>query len=280
MAYGRDDFIIAIRSAFLKKGTRQKFSLFTLLVASCLVLSLEYFKTGPIEKFRYITRDIIYRSAYIISSPFKLIHNTYENFNIHMNMYDEYLKLKDKEFNLNSTKKEIEFYKAENLRLKELINETNLIEDSFIVSRVLIDKQSPFLKSIIINKGFESGIKKGMPVLDKSYIVGRVVETNYMSSRVLLVNDLNSKISVIIEPGSTNAIMSGSGKEYAELEYLAKKDLINEGNIVYTSGADGIFDPGIPIGKVLNQNGNKIVTFYADLDQLNFVKIKNITEKK
>ena len=50
MAYGRDDFIIAIRSAFLKKGTRQKFSLFTLLVASCLVLSLEYFKTGPIEK--------------------------------------------------------------------------------------------------------------------------------------------------------------------------------------------------------------------------------------
>ena len=164
--------------------------------------------------------------------------------------------------------------------MKELINETNLIEDSFIVSRVLIDKQSPFLKSIIINKGFESGIKKGMPVLDKSYIVGRVVETNYMSSRVLLVNDLNSKISVIIEPGSTNAIMSGSGKEYAELEYLAKKDLINEGNIVYTSGADGIFDPGIPIGKVLNQNGNKIVTFYADLDQLNFVKIKNITEKK
>ena len=58
---GRDDFIIAIRSAFLKKGTRQKFSLFTLLIISILVLSLEYFKSGPIETFRSITKDIIFK---------------------------------------------------------------------------------------------------------------------------------------------------------------------------------------------------------------------------
>ena len=57
---GRDDFIIAIRSAFLKKGTRQKFSLFTLLVISALVLSLEYFKTGQIDKFRSFTKDLIF----------------------------------------------------------------------------------------------------------------------------------------------------------------------------------------------------------------------------
>ena len=48
----RDDFIIAIRSAFLKKRNRQKFSLFTLIIISILVLSLEYFKTGPVDKFR------------------------------------------------------------------------------------------------------------------------------------------------------------------------------------------------------------------------------------
>ena len=65
-----------------------------------------------------------------------------------------------------------------------------------ILSKVLIDKSSPYLKSIIINRGSKSGILKGMPVLDKEYLVGRVVETNYLSSRVLLLNDLNSRIPV------------------------------------------------------------------------------------
>ena len=65
---GRDDFIIAIRSAFLKKGTRQKFSLFTLLIISILVLSLEYFKTGPIDTFRSsVARQCIKNGADMIN---------------------------------------------------------------------------------------------------------------------------------------------------------------------------------------------------------------------
>ena len=67
---GRDDFIIAIRSAFLKKGNRQKFSLFTLIVISILVLSLEYFKSGPVDKFRSITKDLIFKGSFFISTPF------------------------------------------------------------------------------------------------------------------------------------------------------------------------------------------------------------------
>ena len=75
----RDDFIIAIRSAFLKKGNRQKFSLFTLLIISILVLSLEYFKTGPVNQFRSITKDIIFRGSYVVSSPFKYVKDKYPN---------------------------------------------------------------------------------------------------------------------------------------------------------------------------------------------------------
>ncbi len=55
------------------------------------------------------------------------------------------------------------------------------------------NKKSPFLKSVILNKGFNSGLKRGMPVLDGPYFVGRITEVNYLSSRALLINDLNSK---------------------------------------------------------------------------------------
>ena len=74
---GRDDFIIAIRSALLKKGTRQKFSLFTLLVISALVLSLEYFKSGPINTFRSITKDLIFKGSFFLSGPFVYMKKNY-----------------------------------------------------------------------------------------------------------------------------------------------------------------------------------------------------------
>ena len=84
---GRDDFIISIRSAFLNKGTRQKFSLFTLLIASAFVLFLEYFQTGPIDKLRSITKDFIFRGSYVVSLPFVFIEDKYYLFEDHMNMY-------------------------------------------------------------------------------------------------------------------------------------------------------------------------------------------------
>ena len=276
MSTNRDDFIIAIRSALLKKGNRQKFSLFTLLTASCLILSLEYFKTGPIDKFRSITKDIIYRASYVVSIPFKLIEDSYVKIQDHINMYDEYRLLKEKEFNISSLENDLKFYKSENIKLRKFINEEPLKEGKYIITKVLIDKESPYIKSLIINKGFEAGIEKGMTALDRSYMIGKVIETNYLSSRILLVNDLNSKIPVIIEPGNTQAILNGSGSNYGELEYLPKNNIVDTGHIVYTSGSDRIFLSGIPIGKIEVIEGIKKVMFFSDLTQLDFVKIRYI----
>ena len=276
MSTSRDDFIIAIRSALLKKGNRQKFSLFTLLIASCLILSLEYFKTGPIDKFRSITKDIIYRGSYVVSIPFKLIEDSYVKIQDHMNMYDEYRLLKEKEFNISSLENDLKFFKSENIKLRNFINEEPLKEGKYIITKVLIDKESPYIKSLIINKGFESGIEKGMAALDRTYMIGKVIETNYLSSRILLVNDLNSKIPVIIEPGNTQAILNGLGSNYGELEYLPKNNIVDTGHIVYTSGSDRIFLPGIPIGKVEVIEDIKKVMFFSDLTQLDFVKIRYI----
>ena len=276
MSTSRDDFIIAIRSALLKKGNRQKFSLFTLLIASCLILSLEYFKTGPIDKFRSITKDIIYRGSYIVSIPFNLIEDSYVKIQDHMNMYDEYRLLKEKEFNISSLENDLKFFKSENIKLRNFINEEPLKEGKYIITKVLIDKESPYIKSLIINKGFESGIEKGMAALDRTYMIGKVIETNYLSSRILLVNDLNSKIPVIIEPGNTQAILNGLGSNYGELEYLPKNNIVDTGHIAYTSGSDRIFLPGIPIGKVEIIEGIKKVMFFSDLTQLDFVKIRYI----
>ena len=137
----------------------------------------------------------------------------------------------------------------------------------------MLDKDSPFLKSIIINKGSKSGIKKGMPVSASKHLVGRVVEVNFLSSRVLLLNDLNSKIPVTIEPKGIQAILSGNGTENPILEYLPESYEIQNGNLIFTSGKDGIFNPGISIGTTEIQNEKILVNLLSDPNQINFVSI-------
>ena len=271
---GRDDFVIAIRSAFLKKGTRQKFSLFTLLIISILVLSLEYFKSGPVDTFRSITKDIIFKGSFFISEPFVYIKKNYYNFKEHLQMYEEYTELKNKNYSLDSLKNENKFYKSENKRLKKLIDEKNVYSNEFLLSKVLLDQQSPYLKSVIINKGFNHGIKLGVAVKEKYYFVGKIINVNFLTSRILLASDLNSKIPVIIEPNGINAILSGQGhNDYAGLEFLPKLKKIKEGDIVYTSGVDGIISEAIPIGKVIEKDEKLFVEFFVDFNQLKYVKI-------
>ena len=149
-----------------------------------------------------------------------------------------------------------------------------------MIAKVLIDKNSPFLKSIIVNKGSKDNVKLGMAVLDESYLVGKIVEVNYSTSRALLVSDLNSKIPVGIEPGNIQSILSGTGKQNGKIEYLESEISINNKSIVYTSGSGGLFKPGIPIG-IYNKNNTEeqTVTFLSKLSQLTFVKLVSFEEE-
>ncbi len=271
---GRDDFVISARSVFLNKSNRQKFSLLTLVLISIIILCLEYFKAGPVNQIRMITKDIIIKSSYVVSVPFKSISKTYSLLTDHFNMYDEYEKLKISETKNKNLILENNFFKQENQRLKKLIDEKNLYYEEFYVTKVLLDQRSPYLRSLLINKGFKHGIKLGAAVRSNSYFIGKVVDTNYLTSRILLISDLNSKIPIIIEPGSVSAILSGTGNnEFGEIEYLPEKNNVEEGGIVYTSGSDGVISSGIPIGKIVLDNNQPKVDYFTDFTQINFVKV-------
>ena len=219
MATNRDDFIIAIRSAFLKKGNKQRFSLIGLIFFSVGLLILSKINL-PVNNYLKITlNEIVYRSSFIVSIPEKKFQDLNDVIKDHYNVYKDYLEVKKELNTLKSKKYETQFLKEENKRLKKTINEY-IYNSEELIAKVLIDKNSPFLKSIIVNKGSKDNVKLGMAVLDQSYLVGKIVEVNYSTSRVLLVSDLNSKIPVGIEPGNIQSILSGTGRTNGKIEYL------------------------------------------------------------
>ena len=272
MAAGRDDFVIAIRSAFLKNGNKQRFSLLVLIFFSVLLVVFSKINLPGINYLKISLNEIVYRSSFIVSIPEKKIKEFGIIIKEHYVLYNDYKDVKEKLSELESKEYQTEFIINENKRLKELIEEYVYISDE-LVAKVLIDKKSPFLRSIILNKGSKDEVMLGMAVLDKGYLVGKIVEVNYATSRALLISDLNSKIPVSIEPGNIQSILSGTGDDNGKIEYLQDDLEIQDKSIIYTSGSGALFKPGIPVGIVSKKAKVNNVNFFSNLSQLTFVKL-------
>ncbi len=272
MASSRDDFIIAIRSAFLKKSTQQKFSLLTLVFLSIITIVLSGINFTPVKKLKIIINEIVYRSSFIVSLPENFIKDSYSIIKEYSSFYNDY-KINDIELKkLKSENISSEIVLSENKELKELIGDYTLTKNK-ILAKVIVDHQSPFLRTIIINKGTADRIKIGTNVYDRNYLVGRVIEVNYKSSRVLLLSDLNSNVPISIIPGNFQAIITGNGENSGEIKYT-KDNLIKnieDKSIAYTSGSGSIFKSGIPIGRLSIIENKFLVNFYSDFTQLKYV---------
>ena len=279
MQPSRDDFVIAIRSAFLQKGTKQRFSLIALLFFSIILIVLGKYNFVGINYLKVIINEVVYRSSYIVSVPEKYAAYSYNTIRDHIILYKDYDILKKKLKKIESQKYNIDFLIAENQKLKKTLEDVSYSSHEQL-AKVLIDKESPFLRSIIINKGTKHNITKGMTVLNDNYLVGKVVEVNFSTARVLLLSDLNSKTPVTIEPGSVQAILSGTGKNSGIIQYSKENLPINAGSIVFTSGAGGLFKEGIPVGKIAEINNKKVINFFSDFSQLGFVKVVLYSKEK
>ena len=278
MDTSREDFGIAIRSAFLKKGVQQKFSLLLLIIISVFLLIIEKIETKPLNYFRSIVKDAIYRGSIIVASPYDGLKKFKDETEQHINLYKNYSLLKEENNKLKEEISESDYLLLENTQLRKLINEQVESTQNLVSSRVMLDKKSPYLNSFIINSGTNKGIKNGMAVLDGKNFIGRIVDVNFFSSRVLLVSDLNSRIPVIIEPSGHHAILTGKGNNEPTLEYLPENFIIKDDDKVYTSGKEGIFKPGIPIGEAKIYKDKINVLLFSNLDQVTFINI-NLYEK-
>ena len=279
MEPSRDDFVIAIRSAFLKKGTKQRFSLLALLFFSILLIVLSKFNFTAINYLKLGINEVVFRTSFIVSLPEKYISYSFRAIEKHIKFYENYNSTKEQLEKLKSKKYNVEFLEGENKRLKKVLEDISYSSNAKI-AKVLIDHQSPFLRSIIINKGSKDEVKKGMAVLHGYYLIGKVVEVNYTTSRVLLLSDLNSKIPIVVEPSSVHSIMSGNGKKSGIIQYTKNNIPLKNGSVLYTSGTGSLFKPGIPIGKINNIEDISNVDFFVDLAQLRFVRILFLKEKK
>ena len=161
MDTSREDFGIAVRSAFLRKGTKQRFSLFVLSIASILLLFFDSMESKPINFVRSLVKDTIYRGSLIISSPINGFSYVSSEISTHFKLYSEYSELKENYTNLKNSVSKSEYLELEN---KKIISDMELIkkfpDEIFVPTNV--SQQSLNLKFNSILTKLSKKVKKSI----------------------------------------------------------------------------------------------------------------------
>lgn len=145
----------------------------------------------------------------------------------------------------------------QNVRLRELLNSSALIDDRVLVAELIGVDPNPYTHRVLINKGSNSGVTLGQPVLDARGVMGQVIEVMPYSSRVLLITDSNHSVPVQVNRNGLRAIASGTGNlESIELRYVTDSADIREGDLLVTSGMGQRFPVGYPVAVVTQVQRN------------------------
>jgi rod shape-determining protein MreC len=141
-------------------------------------------------------------------------------------------------------------FRTENERLRSLVNFVSDTDLRGVVGRVVGSDPSGWVKGVTIDKGSSSGISVGMAAIVARGVVGQVVATSVNASRILLIADQSSGVDAIVQGSRVRGVVEGSGSQLCELRYVTRDYQVKRGEVVLTSGMDGVYPKGLLVGTV------------------------------
>ncbi|MCP3924254.1 MAG: rod shape-determining protein MreC [Desulfobacterales bacterium] len=175
----------------------------------------------------------------------------------------------------------------ENERLKKLLSFKQNHYFSTKAAKVIGRDMSKWFKTVIIDQGSAQGIRSGLSVVVSEGVVGQVTEVALNHSKVLLIEDRNSAVDALIQRNRARGVIKGESTDRCFLDYALLKNDIRVGDIIISSGLDGLYPKGLRIGKVtkvVRPNAgifqDVIVTPFVDFEKLEEVLVIQTTKTK
>ncbi len=205
--------------------------------------------------------------------PFQYLKNFFSEI---FNLKEENRKLKEQLYQIILQQKSYYELIEENKRLKGLLNLKEKKKEVVSIAKVTRIGTNKLLKTFWIDKGYDHGIKTGMPVITLHGLAGKVIFTSSKFSEVLSLTDPNFSVSVRVERTRLEGIVSGTGTNLCVLKYIPLEEDIAVGDILITSGVDGIFPEGIKVGVVRKVERKK--GFFQNIEVIPYQSDSKIEE--
>jgi rod shape-determining protein MreC len=235
------DWLRRLRSAFL---------IFVFFAVFLYILSLNF---RPPERMDLLQRTVtesilpIFKSVGRISSYVEEILDEYV---LLRQLRSENESLKEQLASLEQ--KVIDYQEAhvENLRLRRLLDFKSTLQAETIPAQVVLHDLTGWFQTLMVDKGFRDQIASDMAVVNDEGVVGRILDVSDRYARVLLVTDPVSSIDAIIQRNRVRGVLSGKDVNTCVLKYVRGNLDVQIGDLVVTSGKDGIFPKGLRVGTV------------------------------
>lgn len=154
------------------------------------------------------------------------------------------------------------------------------VENQYTAASVIARDTSPFMHYVIIDRGSDDGLRKGMPVITQQGLVGSIAAVTAGAARVQLINDPGSSVNVILQKSGEEAVLNGQITGEIELDMISQNALVQPGDLVMTSGLGGNYPANLLVGQVLTVRNEASALFQTasvqpavDFSQLDIVLI-------
>ena len=159
-----------------------------------------------------------------------------------------------RQLNLQSQRaNQVEQLALENARLRQLLGLRERVTTPALAAQVLYDAADSYTRKVIIDKGLVEGVVAGSPVLDESGVLGQVTRAYPLISEVTLVTDRDQAIPVLNTRTGARGVAFGDPalrSNALELRFMAANADVQKGDLLTTSGVDGVYPPGLPVARV------------------------------
>ena len=230
-----------------------RIGLLLLIVLSAVLLFTQREASTERRSTPLLASDVQAPIAAWLGKPFRSLETAVEDVENSRRALLENRALRDELVTLRAENTRLVARQARLQRLESLlaVGPTGDIPDKRISARAVSDPSSPFVRSLLIGSGRNTGIRDGYPVMSDMGLVGHIVSVGRNSARVLRLDDLNSRVAVTSERSGARAILRGANNSLPALSFVADPEGWKVGDRVMTSGDDGRMPQGLPVGTVL-----------------------------
>jgi rod shape-determining protein MreC len=230
---------------------------------------------NPIKKILY---DMLGPFQQAISLPVDATRGIWGHYIYLVNTKKENMMLKDEIENLKKELNSFREVRVENIRLKKILALKEEIDSPSIIANIVGIDITPFISSVVVDKGKAQGILPGMPVVSGAGLVGHVYEVTNNFSKILLLSDINSSVGAFIQDRRIPGILKGMGNGLCMLDYVNKDNIIELNEVVVTSGTDWLYPKGIIIGKIIEKKDSLTRESFLDIIVKPEVDLKKMEE--
>ena len=208
-------------------------------------------------RFRYAesVRQVVALAAYPIQrvamAPVDLFLGVANYFSTTTTLREENTALKTKQLRAAPDLLQLEALKEENNQLRRLLEAQERLPRKSVFAEILYAARDPFSRKVVIDKGAQSGIAAGQPVIDDVGVIGQVTRVYLLMSEVTLLSDKDQAIPLQVLRNGLRAVAYGGAEGgMLDLRFMAANADIKNGDTLVTSGIDGTYPPGLPVATV------------------------------